>query len=176
MGIKTLQLGIVAEPTIPGGNVTVTVTGGDQTQTFSIPKSGDLTIPTILVGAQFVEIPVTADDFLFKSNFTFVPAQFFTKNIGISVVGGSIAVASWKSNYRRNYATDPLTSTGSNYGFCIIVEDPKFNNLIDEIRMKVESSQVGNIVTFTEGVGTAVIHDGETFTAKIDIDYYVPVQ
>jgi hypothetical protein len=176
MGIKTLQLGIVAEPTISGGNVTVTVTGGDQTQTFSIPKSGDLTIPTSLMGARYVEIPVTADDYLFKSNFTFVPAQFFTKNIGISVAGGNIAVASWKTNYRRNYTTDPLTSTGSNYDYSIIVEDPKYNNLIDETRMKVESSLVGNVVTFTEGVGTAVINDGETFTAKIDIDYYVPVQ
>jgi len=175
MGIKTLQLGIVAEPTIPGGNVTVTVTGGDQTQTFSIPRSGDLTIPTILVGAQYVEIPITADDYLFKSNFTFVAAQFFTKNIGISVVGGSIAVASWKSNYRRNLS-EPVSSTGSNYGSCIIVEDPKFNNLIDETRMKVESSIVNNLVTFTEGVGTAIINDGETFTCVIDVDYYVPVQ
>ena len=175
MGIKNLRLGIVAEPTTSGGNVTVTVTGGDQTQTFSIPKSGDLTIPTSLYGATYVDIPVTADDYLFKSGFTFKPTQFFVKPIGISVTGGNIAVASWQTNYRRA-ATTPVSSTGPNYGYSIIVEDPKFNNLIDETRMHVEKTQVGNLVTFTEGVGTAIIQNNETFTCLIDVDYYVPVQ
>ena len=77
MGTKNLKLGIVAEPTILGGNVTVTVTGGDQTQTFSLAKSGNITIPTSLEDAQYVEIPVTADDYLYKSNFTFVIISAF---------------------------------------------------------------------------------------------------
>lgn len=176
MGIKTLQLGIVAEPTIPGGNVTVTVTGGDQTQTFSIPKSGNLTIPTILVGAQYVEIPMTADDYLYISNYTFVSQQFITKNIGITVSGGTIAVAYWGTNYRRNYDTTPPTSTGVLYDYSIIVDTPLFDGQPDPNRMSVNKTLVGNVYVFTEGVGTAIIMDGETFTANVDVDYYVPVQ
>lgn len=174
MGTKNLKLGIIAEPAILGGNVTVTVTGGDQTQTFSFAKSGNITIPTSLEDAQYVEIPVTADDYLYKSNFTFVAAQFLTKNIGITVSGGTIAVAYWGTNYRRTGPTP--SSTGVLYDYSIIVDTPLFDGQPDPNRMSVNKTLVGNVYVFTEGVGTAIIMDGETFTANVDVDYYVPVQ
>lgn len=174
MGTKNLKLGIVAEPTISGGNVTITVTGGDQTQTFSLAKSGNITIPTSLEDAQYFEIPVTAEDYLYISNYTFVSQQFITKNIGITVSGGTVGVAYWGTNYRRTGNTP--SSTGVLYDNSIIVDTPLFDGQPDPSRMSVSKSLVGNVYVFTEGVGTAIINDGETFTANVDIDYYVPVQ
>jgi hypothetical protein len=171
MGTKNLKLGILTEPTILGGNVTVTVTGGDQTQTFSLAKFGNITIPTSLEGAQFVEIPVTTANYVGNT-----AQQFNTQTFNISVSGGNIAVAYWGTNYRRNYDTTPPTSTGVLYDYSIIVDTPLFDGQPDPDRMLVVKNQVGNVVTFTEGVGTAIINNGETFTADVDIDYYVPVQ
>jgi hypothetical protein len=49
-----------------------------------------------------------------------------------------------------------------------------YNGQPDPDRYVVNKTLVGNAYVFSEGVSTAVINDGETFTADIDIDYFVP--
>ena len=170
MGTKNLKLGIISEPAISGGNVTVTVTGGDQTQTFSLAKSGTITIPTSLEGAQYVVIPVTTANFVGNT-----AQQFNTQTFNISVSGGIIAVLNWASDYRRDYSTTPPGSTGTSYDYSIIVDTPLFDGQPDPDRMLVNKTLVDNVWVFSEGVGTAIINNGETFTANIDIDYYVAI-
>lgn len=169
MGTKNLRLGIVSEPSTVGGNVSVVVTGGDQTETFLIPKSGNLNIPTSSENAQYVLIPVTTANFVGNT-----AQQFNTQTFNISVSGGNIAVVYWGTNHRRDYNNTPRTSTGGLYEYSSIVDTPLYNGQPDPDRYVVNKTLVGNVYVFSEGVATAIINDGETFTADIDIDYFVP--